>query len=63
MNQNESKSDVEVMQQEIQRLSALVRAQQIAIEKLEATLFDLSYCDDAENLYDLAVKADNGGQP
>ena len=43
-------------QEEIQRLSALVRAQQITIEKLEA-----EQPVEAENLYDLAVKADNGG--
>jgi hypothetical protein len=47
-------------QQEIQRLSALVRAQQITIEKLEALQPAPAQ---EENLYDLAVKADNGGQP
>jgi hypothetical protein len=45
---------------EIERLSALVRAQQITIDKLEQAL---AAPVQEEDLYDLAVKADNGGQP
>jgi hypothetical protein len=45
---------------EIERLSALVRAQQITIDKLEQALAAPVL---EEDLYDLAVKADNGGQP
>lgn len=44
---------------EIERLSALVRAQQITIDKLEASFVQ----QETEDLYELAVKADNGGQP
>lgn len=44
---------------DIQRLSALVRAQQITIDKLEASFVQ----QETEDLYELAVKADNGGQP
>ena len=46
-------------QEEIQRLTALVRAQQITIDKLEAKPAPAQ----EENLYDLAKQADNGGQP
>ena len=46
-------------QEEIQRLTALVRAQQITIDKLEAAFLQ----QETEDLYELAVKADNEGQP
>lgn len=51
---------------EIKRLRALVRAQQITIDKLEqqpAAPQQKDTLAQEEDLYDLAVKADNGGQP
>jgi hypothetical protein len=53
-------SETEYLKTEVQRLSALVRAQQITIDKLEQAL---AVPVQEEDLYDLAVKADNGGQP